>query len=60
MTQLNGDDVGDHARVSPVSVGKRMDFRNQLMMKANQAFVDRERLVFQPILNVADELWDTL
>jgi hypothetical protein len=52
MTQLHGD---DHARVAFVSVRKRMDFRNEVMMKANQAFVDRERLVFQPILNAVAE-----
>jgi len=41
-------------------LGNGWIFETRLMMKANQAFVDRERLVFQPILNVADELWDTL
>src|SRR5215472_8456674 len=60
QAELDGDHVGDQAGMAPVSVGKRMDFRNKLMMKANQTFVDRKCLVVQPIPDVANELWNTL
>ncbi len=60
LTVLYSEYVGHHARVAAVSVGKRMDFRNKLVMKAGEAFVEQECLVFQPILNVAEELWNAL
>ena len=39
-TVLYSEYVGYHARVAAVSVGKRMDFRNKLVMKADEAFVE--------------------
>ena len=59
LTVLYSEHLGHHARVAAVSVGKRMDFRNKLVMKSDEAFV-QECLVFQPILNVAEELWNAL
>lgn len=54
------DDVGHHPGVAAVPVGKRMDLRNKLVMKPDETLVEREWLVFQPILHVADELWNAL
>ncbi len=43
------DNIRHHAGVSSVSVREWMNSRNELVMKPNQAFVDRKGLVVQPI-----------
>jgi hypothetical protein len=55
LAVLYGDDVGDHSRMTAVSIRERMNSR-QLVMKTKQRFVHRERFVFQPVSRVGDKL----
>jgi hypothetical protein len=57
---FHGNYVRNHACVPAVSVCEWMDFRNKLMMESNQAFVEGECFVIDPILCVAEKLGDTL
>ncbi len=60
MPVFHGNYVRNHARVPAVSVCEWMDFRNKLVMESNQAFIDGECFVIDPILCVAEKLGDTL
>jgi len=51
-SEFDGEDIGNHARVPSVSVGERMNFRNDLVMKAEEAFVHGERSMSQPISSI--------
>ena len=59
LAALNGDDVGDHSRMTPVSIREGMDSR-QLVMKAKQCFVGRERFVLQAVSCVGEKLGNSL
>src|SRR5712664_3650179 len=59
LPMFHGNYVRNHARVPTVSVCEWMDFY-KLVMESNQAFVDGECLVIEPILRVGEKLGDTL
>ncbi len=60
MPVFHGNYVRNHACVPAVSVCEWMDFRNKLVMESNQAFIDGECFVIDPILCVAEKPGDTL
>src|SRR5260370_40062311 len=59
LPMFYGNHVRNHARVPAVSVCECMDF-HKLVMESNQAFVDGECLVLQPMLRVREKLGNTL
>ena len=46
--------------MAAVPVGKGMNLGDELVMEANQTFVDREGLFVEPVLRVPKQLWNAL
>ena len=52
-------DVSDHSGLSAVAIRERVNL-DQLVMKSDEGFVDRESGLVEPILSVAQELGQAL
>src|SRR5215831_12979264 len=60
LAEFHGDNIGNHTRVSSISIGKWMDSRNELMVETDEAFVERKCLVVDPVPHVSEKLWNPL